>query len=67
MNHKPQTCQGCDEVLHLDDLSTWLRHSTHTLYKWASVGYPAFPRRLPGRTIAVTCVAAKAWLREMTK
>ena len=36
--HNPCTCQGCNEVLDLTDLASWLHTSTHTLYKWASVG-----------------------------
>jgi predicted DNA-binding transcriptional regulator AlpA len=64
--HNPCTCQGCDEVLDLNDLASWLHTSTHTLYKWASVGYPTFPRRLALRNkrIAVTCNSVKHWLIE---
>jgi predicted DNA-binding transcriptional regulator AlpA len=64
--HQPSTCQGCDEVLDLEILATWLHTSTHTLYKWASVGYPTFPRRLrlANKRIAVTCNSVKHWLNE---
>jgi predicted DNA-binding transcriptional regulator AlpA len=64
--HKASTCQGCDEVLDLEQLATWLHTSTHTLYKWASVGYPTFPRRLrlANKRIAVTCNSVKHWLNE---
>ena len=64
--HNPYTCQGCDQVLDLDDLATWLHTSTHTLYKWASVGYPTFPRRLRlgNKRIAVTCNSVKHWMSE---
>jgi predicted DNA-binding transcriptional regulator AlpA len=64
--HNPYTCQGCDQVLDLDDLANWLHTSSHTLYKWASVGYPTFPRRLALRNkrIAVTCNSVKHWLIE---
>ena len=65
--HNQCTCQGCDEVLNLEDLAPWLRQSTHTLYKRAAAGYPAFPRRLPGRNITVTCNAVKSWMRETTR
>ena len=62
--HDPTTCQGCDSVLHLQDLAEWLHESTHTLYKWAAIGYPEFPKRLRlrNRRVAVTCKATKAWL-----
>ena len=64
--HNPYTCQGCDQVLDLECLAIWLQTSTHTLYKWASVGYPTFPRRLALRNkrIAVTCNSVKSWLIE---
>jgi predicted DNA-binding transcriptional regulator AlpA len=64
--HKASTCQGCGEVLDLEQLATWLHTSTHTLYKWASVGYPTFPRRLRlgNKRIAVTCNSVKHWLIE---
>jgi predicted DNA-binding transcriptional regulator AlpA len=66
MEHNPYTCQGCDQVLDLDDLANWLHTSSHTLYKWASVGYPTFPRRLrlANKRIAVTCNSVKQWLSE---
>jgi predicted DNA-binding transcriptional regulator AlpA len=66
MEHNPYTCQGCDQVLDLDDLANWLHTSSHTLYKWASVGYPTFPRRLrlANKRIAVTCNSVKHWLSE---
>jgi hypothetical protein len=37
--HNPCTCQGCDEVLDLEILATWLHISTHTLYKVTSTTY----------------------------
>lgn len=66
MEHNPYTCQGCDQVLDLGDLANWLHTSTHTLYKWASVGYPTFPRRLRlgNKRIAVTCNSVKHWMSE---
>ena len=67
--HNPCTCQGCDEVLDLQDLASWLHTSTHTLYKWAAVGYPTFPRRLRlgNKRIAVTCQSVKHWLGEVAR
>ena len=67
--HDPNTCPGCDRVLHLDELADWLGESPHTLYKWAAVGHPCFPRRLRlrNRRIAVTCASVKAWLVEVTR
>lgn len=58
-------CEGCDQVLHLSDLTQWLNESPSTLYKWAAAGYPAFPRRLTLRNgrIAVTCNSMKSWLK----
>ncbi len=63
LNHDMTTCTGCDAVLHLDDLAAWLGESVHTLYKWAAIGYPAFPKRmrLRNKHIVVTCRMAKAW------
>jgi predicted DNA-binding transcriptional regulator AlpA len=68
-NHEAARCGGCDQVLDLDTLTELLGASTHTLYKWAAAGYPAFPRRLclPNRRIAVTCKATKAWMQEVTR
>ena len=67
--HDPTTCPGCDRVLHLSELADWLDESPHTLYKWAAVGHPAFPRRihLRNRRIAVTCRSVKAWLVEVAR
>ena len=67
--HDHTTCPGCDRVLHLDELATWLDESPHTLYKWAAVGHPCFPKRLRlrNRRIAVTCQSVKAWLAEVTR
>ena len=67
--HNPYTCQGCDRVLLMEELASWLQTSTHTLYKWATVGYPAFPKRLRFRNqrIAVTCSSVKHWLHECAR
>ena len=67
--HDPTTCPGCDRVLHLAELAAWLDESPHTLYKWAAVGHPAFPRRLRlrNRRVAVTCASVKAWLVEVAR
>ena len=67
--HDPTTCPGCDRVLHLSDLADWLGESIHTLYKWAAVGYPCFPKRLNlrNRRVAVTCKSVKAWLEAVAR
>ncbi len=67
--HDPNTCPGCDRVLHLSELADWLGESPHTLYKWAAVGHPCFPKRLRlrNRRIAVTCASVKAWLVAVTR
>ncbi len=67
--HDPTTCPGCDRVLHLTDLADWLGESPHTLYKWAAIGYPTFPKRfgLRNRRVAVTCASVKAWLVEVAR
>ena len=68
-NHDADRCGGCDRVLDLDTLTELLGVSTHTLYKWAAAGYPAFPRRLRlrNRSIAVTCKSTKVWMLEVTQ
>ena len=67
--HDPTTCPGWDRVLHLSELAQRLDESPYTLYKWAVVGHPAFPRRihLRNRGIAVTCRSVKAWLVEVAR
>ena len=67
--HDTMTCPGCDRVLHLHDLAAWLGESPHTLYKWAAVGYPAFPRRLRlrNRRVAVTCASVKTWMSAVAR
>ena len=65
-HHNPRTCQESDAVLDLECVANWLHTSTHTLYKWASVGYPTFRRclRLGNQRIAVTCSSVEYLLIE---
>ncbi len=67
--HDHTTCPGCDRVLHISELAGWLDESVHTLYKWAAIGYPTFPRRLAlrNRRVAVTCTSVKASLVEVAR